>query len=608
MQVMAPGSARTAAPVWLRIVLWLVLLTASAVDRARADWMNLTGAETAPNIAEITILDDRVHIALEVYIGDLATFNDLLPDDWLKDEIGNRPPLGERLQRFSAETLQVVTGDGAKLQAKLTLVEPRFRKDRYSPFAGMINPTTRQRVPNPPADKRVLYAEIDYPFTDKPQTLTFIPPTGKKGLATVTIGFIAYHKAVPIIDFRYLSGPATLELDWADPWYSKFDNPNLKRHHKSALMTFLYVEPREVRHEVLVRVRDLKEWTNLGLSGGATISASEQAKIKRRAREFFMTRNPMRVDGMPIKPVSSRAKFLTISVAGLQIIEEEKSLDLSTALLGIILSYPVSHLPKNVKVLWDLFDERVDQIPATAIDPAGPLPGFVDARHPVLEWQNFLLKYQAPSVTAITVDDGRSIRAPLLSAILLVLAVAATYLAIYPTFLSRRSWIASSVLCAVAGVLLLRFVVVEVPNPFLGAPDEKSARQIVAGVLNNVNYAYLEKDAAALRRALEIIVADDALDAVEAELGRALAIKVVGGGIARVNTIENLALKNVTPLDNRTGFRSLAEWTAKASAGHWGHIHRRTIRFRALVEIVQEGGAWKLFGITVVQANQKIGA
>jgi hypothetical protein len=27
---------------------------------SHADWINLTGAETAPNIAEITVLDDRV--------------------------------------------------------------------------------------------------------------------------------------------------------------------------------------------------------------------------------------------------------------------------------------------------------------------------------------------------------------------------------------------------------------------------------------------------------------------------------------------------------------------------------------------------------------------
>jgi len=35
-----------------------------AHQRAGADWINLTGAETAPNIAEITIFDDRVEVGL----------------------------------------------------------------------------------------------------------------------------------------------------------------------------------------------------------------------------------------------------------------------------------------------------------------------------------------------------------------------------------------------------------------------------------------------------------------------------------------------------------------------------------------------------------------
>jgi hypothetical protein len=29
----------------------------------RGDWINLTGAETAPNIAETTVFDDRVEVA-----------------------------------------------------------------------------------------------------------------------------------------------------------------------------------------------------------------------------------------------------------------------------------------------------------------------------------------------------------------------------------------------------------------------------------------------------------------------------------------------------------------------------------------------------------------
>jgi hypothetical protein len=204
----------------------------------------------------------------------------------------------------------------------------------------------------------------------------------------------------------------------------------------------------------------------------------------------------------------------------------------------------------------------------------------------------------------VVLGDGRSIGIPLLSVVLLVFALGAATLAARPVFLSRPVWIATSGVSMVAAVLFLRVAVIDVVNPFTGPPDEVTSTQVLSGVLANVNHAYLEKDPVELRQALEVVVATEALIDVEEELGRALAIKVAGGGVARVNAIENMVLKDITSLDGRPGFRSLAEWTAKASAGHWGHAHRRTIRFRALVELVDDAGAWKLAGITVVDARQ----
>ena len=150
--------------------IFLVLLFSDWVTppHARTDWINLNGAETAPTIAEIYVLDDHVKVVLEIYIRDLPTFDDLVPDDWVKTPTSQREPIQKRLQHFSAHTFQLVTDTGERLQAQLELVEPRGAQDRQSPFAGMINPSTRQRVPEPPSDKRDLYAELIYPSTRNP--------------------------------------------------------------------------------------------------------------------------------------------------------------------------------------------------------------------------------------------------------------------------------------------------------------------------------------------------------------------------------------------------------------------------------------------------------
>ena len=51
---------------------------------ANADWINFSGAENAPNIAEIHINDDHVKVVLEIFVDDLVTFHHLVPDDFFE--------------------------------------------------------------------------------------------------------------------------------------------------------------------------------------------------------------------------------------------------------------------------------------------------------------------------------------------------------------------------------------------------------------------------------------------------------------------------------------------------------------------------------------------
>jgi hypothetical protein len=224
------------------------------VPASYADWINLTGAENSRNIAEIYVEKDHVKIKLEIYVEDLFVFEELIPDNIFPEPIPNRPNLDERLQNFADSGFQVITDTGEKLSATLDLVERKMRVERPSPFAGSINPYTRQRIPGPPDDKRVLYVELTYPFEGNPESLTFIPPVNEKGYPRASIGFLCYHEGVPVVDFRQLTGQNILYLKWDDPWYSFFEKKQLKRTLQSGVRTYLYIEPYEVRQEILVRV------------------------------------------------------------------------------------------------------------------------------------------------------------------------------------------------------------------------------------------------------------------------------------------------------------------------------------------------------------------
>lgn len=585
---------------------WISIVS---VPLAKADWINLTGAETAPNIAEIYVLDDHVKLVLEVYVGDLETFEELIPDDWLKDLDVKRPGVTGRLRAFSSEKFQFINGEGEKLEAKSVMVEPRLRKDRKSPFAGMINPYTRQRVPEPPKDKRVVYAEIVYPIKAKPKELTIISPLDGEGRVLVTVGFIAYHKAVPIIDFRYLGAPARLVLNWDDPWYSKFDNPNLKRHHKSALMSYLYVEPYEVRHEVLTRVKDLEQWMDLGLRGHEFIEVDEWEALKKRVGEFMLSKNTVLVDGEPLRPILDRTDYVKVALTGIQLLQQPERLELSTAIVGVKLAYLTDGLPKEVTVDWELFTDQIQRVPATSIDPAGPLVSYVTPDDNIHKWNNFLKSYKIPQVAEVTVPDSLlRFSVPIGSTLSLALLLPVAWQircrkqqskSVYPQL------VVGAVLLAI-GVALIPYLHVPIGKPAALAPrvSPEEANLVLQSLLKNVYRAFDFRREEDVYDKLAVSVSGDLLSDIYLQNRKSLAVQKAGGAQAKVKEVEIVDVV-VQPHPKRPlalAFEST--WTAFGSVGHWGHVHARKNRYHANVVVEPVKGVWKITDLELLEEKR----
>jgi len=576
---------------------------------ANADWINLTGAETSPNIAEIYVLDDHVKLVLEVYIGDLDKFEELVPDGWLKDSAAERPDVEARIKRFAEQRFQFVTESGEKLAAQLQLVEPRVRKDRQSPFAGMINPMTRQRVPEAPQDKRVLYAEIIYPYASKPRELTIVPPLDDERRAQVSIGFIAYHKAVPIIDFRYLGAAAHLLLDWEDPWYSKFDNPNLKRHHKSALMSFLYVEPFEVRHEILTRVKDLETWMDLGLRGDEYIEVDELEPLKQRIGDFLLTQNPVLVDGQALKPILDRTNYVKVSITGIQLVEKPERLEISTAIVGVIIAYITEGLPQQVTVDWQLFTDQVQRVPATATDPAGPLPSFVSPDDNVLTWTNFLKNYQMPTVQQVAVADTLGdVKIPVGSLLFAVLILPVGWRLSAARREGKPLVVPSVVILVLLGGALVSYpyTQVSVARPVLmaGELDDQQAQQLLQALLKNVYRAFDFRDENDVYDKLALSVEGDLLTDIYLQNRKSFAVQKAGGAQAKVKNVDIQHAQAERQAGDTPTYAIRGQWTATGTVGHWGHVHTRQNQYDAIVTVKADRGDWKISGLELLEEQR----
>jgi hypothetical protein len=579
------------------------LLALFWAENAPADWINLTGAETAPTIAEITVTDDGVHVVLEIFPADLEVFEDILPDRLFRAPAPKRPAPEFRYARFARNVLRISTAAGQVLPVRVGVVELRRRTDRKSPYAGMVNPQTGRPVRAAPADKRVIYAELDYAFEGRPDHLVITPPLGADDRAKLSIGFVVYHQSVPVIDFRFLSRAARLNLDWQDPWYSKFDNPNLRRHHRDALMTFLYVEPRQIRQEALMRVRDLAQWTDLGLNSRQRIDVADQESLRRRAEKFFAGKNPLWVDGRIVTPVVVRARFIEIGLGGINVVEDPKPLDSNSALIGLIASYDSDHLPKKITVDWQLFNERQPRVPATLTDPAGPLMTFVTREESTITWENFLKQYQEPKPELVAAASRYAVSIPLLSIVLVVLALAAAVLGLRNAKNRRVAWGVGAVAAIIGATLTLSVARLDFANPLASKPTAVEGAAIVGRLLANLQIALFEHADEQRAAAFAVSVATERRSQVEAETRRALEIRLQGGGTARSYKIDEVELRQISDLDRPGAVGAIASWKTVASGGHWGHLHRRVISYEARVEIAPIDGAWKFTGLTVTDAR-----
>lgn len=590
-----------------KILLFLFFII-SFPPELQADWINLSGAENSRNIAEIYVEKEHVKIKLEIYVQDMAVFEKLIPDDFFSKPILSRPGLDERITHFADQTFQIITETGVKLPATIDLVEPRMRIERPSPLAGKINPYTRQRIPGPPDDKRVLYVELTYPFTDKPKSLTFIPPLGENGFPKVSIGFICYHLGVPVVDFKQLSVKNLLILDWEDPWYSSFNKKQLKRFLQSGVRTYLYIEPYEVRHEILVRVKDMMNWIDFNLRGEDFIEEDEFDAVRQQVANFFMNKEKVLIDGKQFKPILDRTAYVESSMQRSRFIEIPERVPLNTAMIGVVITYLTDGIPQEVATQWDLFTDKIQKVTSVMTDPAGPFPYNLEPNDNVLKWTNYLKNYTIPTVNRIAVAEShKGVPIPLISLACCLLSLPLLF------FVYNRRRQSKPVKAQFSMILVLLFGAIAFSpywhfsiggNARASQIAEDDSKAIVHSLLKNVYRAFDFRDEDDVYDKLAISVSGDLLTEVYLQSRKSMIIEQAGGAQAKVQQVDVLetdvqeSKKQKGALDVRT------KWAAVGSVGHWGHIHTRLNIYDAILTLSVIEESWKITGIELLEEKR----
>jgi hypothetical protein len=590
----------------LRMRLYSLLLAvalAASPQTLLADFVPINGAAVAPNVAEIRVSDDGIRINLEIFVRDISVFGALVPDSWYKDDTSTLPPLADRLVEFAQSGLSVRDPDGDPLAVVAELIEARTRIDRASPLAGKRDPGTGQIVPAPPNDKRVLYAELFYPFGDvRPEQVTISPPLDEKGRVRASIGMIVFDRDVPVIDFRFLSSQETLKIDWLDPWYSSFEHSTLRRHYRFPIQTFLYATPYEIRHEALIRVRNAAELVGVPVAG-RTLTQAERKEIATRLPPVLSDRSPMTVDGEKIVPKFDSLSFMRIGTRGLNFLGDNDEILTEADFVGLIYSEPAAGYAQEATVEWTVFPDPVTKVPGNATDAASPYLADLTPDDPVLTWVNYFKTYEPPVIAPVAFGKERTVDVPTPTVLLIFLTLGmAVFLLRKQTAPLILRIIVIGVLVAITGVST-QFGWVTIVNPFSGTPDEQASTRITGQLIENSHKALREKIPKRLDEALNVSISKGSFEDVKEELSRALLIEMQGGGVGTVEGIRDLVVTNTAPTSGGNGFLATVSWSATASGNHWGHPHQKNIRFSALMDVTPIDGVWKLTGITVTSAK-----
>ncbi|PHS16475.1 MAG: hypothetical protein COA78_03870 [Blastopirellula sp.] len=578
----------------LSLSLMLIFSTSWMATYTYADALVVTKAMKASTIAEVFIDEESIRVDFEVGTADLASFQNLLPDEFYEKFTGKTTPLKERWKLFF-EKDWIIRADGKSLAGSVRSIvsEKRIVRDEISG-----DPLLEQ----PEDAETVVRIKLHYPLDHLPKTISIRSPLKPANeTQPATIGFMCYHNGLPVNDFRYLATEVTLDLYWSDAWYSQFRHRNYQRQFNAPMSVFFYVEPYEVRKEIVVRPSDLQEWIDLGLVDKKFIPVDQQEMIKKRVAQFFAEQSPVIIDGKIVEGRLDRIHFIHRSLRKTGIIEPPVDLDVASATLGVIYTYPVDQLPDEVTTKWELFSPKIQEVPAVASDEAGGLPSNLTPEYPELTWKNYLTNPTVPQLVPVPLPAvPSSIDVPILSVIAAVLFFLLLGMTIR-TQANSRILIIATLGVLVGGIACLPFAKVSIDNPF-AAPvtlTDNDSTEIMTGLLYNTYHAFDHHDEKRIYDRLSKSISGDLLSEVYLETRKSMEVKNQGGLQISVKEVAVNDLKQLNqPTSQQITFQ--CQWKVAGWIGHWGHIHRRVNQHLAEITIAPVDGQWKIVAMKML--------
>lgn len=376
--------------------------------------------------------------------------------------------------------------------------------------------------------------------------------------------------------------------------------PRGARQLTSQVMTYLSVEPFEVRQEILIQARAAVKFLGVDDTGMGSIPVESLEPVKNGILDLVKRANPIAIDNQPVEPILVRADFVTLGPAGVMIRPEPVEESLDNGIIGLTLVYETPDLADAIEINWRLFSDYVPKIEATTTDPFGGATMILSRDDSVLLWKNRLSGFKVPVMEEIAVEKQKL---PVISVIILLFVVTMTF----TSLLRSRQVAGRPVLLCVASLAFFLYPFVRIPMELAYVdkwkPSAERTSDILDGVLTNVYRSFDVRNESDVYDRLAMSVTGDQLTNIYLQNRQSLELENRGGARANVDEVKIEAVNRIKNTDDNS-FAVDAAWTVSGSVNHFGHTHYRRNYYHAMVTLVADKGAWKIKDIELIDEKR----
>jgi hypothetical protein len=484
------------------------------------------------------VREDHVRVRLGMAVEDLVLHYELKANKQYRIASDTLKEAADKYREFLEPRLQLRTADG-----ELLPVDFQSMNLAQLPEEGVLQTELKTRW--------ITY-QWKFPTPTKPQFITIRHEFGESQPASMDClllhnGFLAERPR------QLTSGESyTLELDWKNPPTKRPNYTAIKAHREkqlrkrlgissySALYSFLYITPREVRHEVLIPLLTLERWVPVERKDPDFVEVAEQKAAAVKLAAFFRNHNEVRINGNPVEAHLDRLSFFGLEIRDFALNAPPRRMSAYQARVGVILSYRPEDPVGDLKLRWETYNKFAPLLKSMV---------FVQERQPfghIFVEDSPLFEFELPSEN---VERPTPVR-------------------------------------------------VGLDTPRLSS---ELANKVAGKVLSQVFKAINGTSDSQVYDHLSVVVDDSLIRDVFLKIKQALLVAEQGGALLWVREV---TVTDATPSHKKGHVTIDLTWEVVGSVEHWGHLHTRTDQYQGTVVLMAKPDGWKLRQFEVLDQQQ----